>query len=116
MERELIITVDTIPPTSPALSSPANNAVLRGTPGFSWKAISDGVMYQLQLADSPEFDSTPFTFPELTERSYVLLDSLSEGSYYWRVRSADTAGTGASGQIAAFTPLQFSRKFLQRQR
>ena len=87
-----IITVDTLPPASPALSSPANNGVFRGTPSFAWKAAADGKLYQFQIDDSPEFDNAPFTSPASSERTYALAESLSQGSYYWRVRSADAAG------------------------
>ena len=106
--RNWIITIDTVPPASPNQSSPANNVVLRGTPGFAWKKVAGGSLYQLQLDDSPDFDTEPFTSPEQTGLTYSLPETLPQGNYYWRVRSADAAGNWGDwtdGGVYTFTIL-----------
>jgi hypothetical protein len=100
-----IFIMESDPPPTPALISPANGSRL-GLMGkvastFEWSAVSDdsGVHYSLQIATSDNFAATGgFTDPVvsvsgLVETSYTLneTDALPYGTYYWIVQAVDGA-------------------------
>ncbi len=87
--------VDTTPPSVPTLISPANNTITTvSTPNFDWSDVSDpsGVKYQLQLSNNTNFSSTIMDLQNLTSSQYKISTTLSNGTYYWRVRAADNLG------------------------
>ena len=91
-------TIDTTPPPSPGLSSPANNTIVRAAPKFIWKAVSGAVRYQLQYDDDAGFVDALYTSGELiptagaTSISFTPTPAQELGMYYWRVRALDAAG------------------------
>ncbi|MBN1385212.1 MAG: LamG domain-containing protein, partial [Elusimicrobia bacterium] len=86
---------DTIPPTMPGLTSPADTVVLNySTVSFTWSASVDDLSgidnYELQVDDDIDFLSLAYsTVTTLTQSTSTFL---SDGGYYWRVRSKDTIG------------------------
>lgn len=81
--------IDTVPPTAPSLSSPAN-AATTSTLTFKWAATGGATLYQFQfdedaLFGSPNFDTT-------TAATSVTIGSQTSAKYYWRVRAKDAAG------------------------
>jgi len=96
-----IFTMESDPPDTPKLISPANRSRLgiRGevTPTFEWSAVSDdsGVHYNLQIATSANFTapSVIVSVTGLAETSYIMheTDALPYGTYYWTVQAVDGA-------------------------
>jgi photosystem II stability/assembly factor-like uncharacterized protein len=85
------------PPAAPVLLYPANNAIgINLTPTLDWIEDYSVTSYQLQLSQDSLFgsaliDSTGFTASQLTVRSGLLSNVQT---YYWRVRTTNTLGTG----------------------
>src|SRR5687768_14084011 len=46
---------------TPALRSPADDAVVDAVPAFSWSSVKGGVMYEFQLSADPDFGSLVLT-------------------------------------------------------
>lgn len=86
---------DATPPGAPSLSSPTNGEYISsGTVDFSWisnrgggSSITDSVF----LSTDSTFSTIPYA-KFLGDKGQLQLDTLSSGSYYWRVRSYDKAG------------------------
>ncbi|GAP20608.1 C39 family peptidase, partial [Leptolinea tardivitalis] len=93
-------TVDTLPPSPPVLSSPADAATPVGIPSFTWLAAATANAYQFKIDDSADLNSpvditpdgsngTPLAVltykPDASHVSYGVV-------YYWAVRARDAAG------------------------
>jgi hypothetical protein len=89
-------TVDLTPPVAPALSLPADNAIVVGTPAFSWAAAATATKYQFEYDTDPGFISTippRYASLELTTTSHTPTTAMTvPGIYYWHVRAQDPAG------------------------
>ncbi|HMB21298.1 MAG TPA: hypothetical protein VKP08_00635, partial [Anaerolineales bacterium] len=83
--------VDSIAPASPALSAPAANASVTGTPAFSWVASTSATKYQFQYADDVEFTNIVYTSAAQTGLT-ITPPAMTFGEYYWRVKARDAAG------------------------
>jgi hypothetical protein len=102
-KADAIFTMESDPPPTPALLSPANGSRIgfigRVSPEFEWSGVSDesGVYYNLQVASSTNFteSSVLVTVTGLAETSYRLQKTLSYGTYYWRVQAVDGAENGS---------------------
>ena len=99
------------------LLSPANDLVINAQPTFQWTNILTPTeqprvatpRYQLQIAADPNF-STPKTY-ETAATSFSLkpADSLSDGTWYWRVAAVD-----GKGNLGAYSPTQrFYKEYLR---
>jgi hypothetical protein len=100
-----IFTMESDPPPTPALISPANRNRMgfmgKVAPTFEWSAVSDdsGVRYCLQIASSANVTATgEFVYPlvsveGLVGTNYTLnaTEALSHGTYYWIVQAVDGA-------------------------
>lgn len=84
-------TVDVVGPAAPTLQLPGNTAIVRTVPTFRWNAVSDAVLYQFQL-DNDADCSSPFVSVVQRTLSRKPAGGL-RGTYYWRVRAKDAAGT-----------------------
>ncbi|MHA1520117.1 MAG: Ig-like domain-containing protein [Promethearchaeota archaeon] len=83
--------IDATPPNTPTLFSPIDDAVTNDpNPSFSWESIIDAEEYQIQIDDSATC-SSPLQDNFISVSSHTAL-SLTDGNYYWRVRSCDIAG------------------------
>lgn len=79
----------------PQLLTPADNAIARAYPFFSWTPVPGAQQYQIQIAESTSFDrptadvkiynATTYAHPEWRR---VILDQ----DYFWRVRALDAKG------------------------
>lgn len=86
----------TSPVSAPSLVSPADGACTRdSTPLLDWSTVTGAppVVYGLQVDDSADFSSPRVDDSSLTASSYTVPSSLRDGTYYWRVRAKDAAGT-----------------------
>lgn len=93
---------------TPTLISPIAEVVVNGQPTFVWsKVISPtgtprvaATRYQLQLDNDPNF-SNPKTYQtDATSFTIASVDSLVDGSWYWRVAVVDTAGNVGTYSLA----------------
>jgi len=84
-------TIDTVAPTAPLLSVPANNTLSRSTPAFAWLASATAVSYQFQYDDNSDFSSPTYTSAWITTLS-TTLPTMAPGTYSWRVQAKDAAG------------------------
>ncbi|MEW5767449.1 MAG: Ig-like domain-containing protein [bacterium] len=77
---------------APSLVSPDNGSWTNdNTPYFDW-SDEDDATYTLQVDNNVDFSSPEINQSGLTTSSYVLTNLLRDGTYYWRVKSTDTAG------------------------
>lgn len=84
------VTVAAAEPVAPLLGTPAANATLGVMPTFTWGAVSYGNIYQVQIDDSNLFNDPLINFnANPGELTYTVpeADSLTQGTYYWRVRA-----------------------------
>jgi hypothetical protein len=96
--------VESTPPPLPELLSPADGSRLGWigdvTPTFEWSAVTDPsepITYSLQIAATEDFtdpgmrETTGITGGDEEMVTYAAEESLSHGTYYWRVKAVDSA-------------------------
>lgn len=100
-------------PAAPVLRRPAVNAeTLETLPTFTWDALTTAVSYTLQVAAVPGFD-LPLVQGNTLTPSYTLTGSpLALGTYYWRVRAANSCGAGDWSEVRAFAVVDTLSGFL----
>jgi hypothetical protein len=75
--------------TAPKLLSPADGQTGDAMPSFGWRAVRGAAKYEFQLSADRTFSSTIYTIQTLN--TFATVDkSLTDGAYYWRVRSIDS--------------------------
>ena len=88
------LTVDTIAPPLPVLSTPLNGAaVLTNVPTLAVKAVTGAKYYIFEWDDAPDFDSPlgDSGFKTTTSYKLTLAQALPFGKVYWRAVSFDAA-------------------------
>lgn len=113
-----VVNPDETNPTTPILISPANNSyVTTGKPTFVWEKSTDAFgigKYQFYLNGSLVYDNLPtgdtetsnyiYTYDTVNEEYRLeLKNSLSDGTYTWKVRVYDTNGNFADSATWTFT-------------
>ncbi|MCE5207443.1 MAG: hypothetical protein LLG42_03940, partial [Chloroflexi bacterium] len=100
--------VDTVPPSAPALLSPAVSATVRGTPAYTWSIPAGAKAYQFEYASDTEFASAIHTSAVLTSAKYIP-PTQDLGTYYWHVKARDAAGNwsnwSAARSVTITTPI-----------
>jgi hypothetical protein len=98
---------------APALSAPAipnplspSGDALDRTPAFAWDGVTGAVRYEFQVSADPGFNSTQASFFTKNTRA-SLTNTLTNGTYWWRVRADDGAGN-VSGWS---NPLSFTKEW-----
>jgi len=90
------ITVDTISPTAPTLSKPANgSSTTEAKPQFEWSAASSvaGIgSYEITITG----DATVIATQDGSVMTYTPTSNLSNGSHGWKVRAKNVLGTWGS--------------------
>jgi hypothetical protein len=88
-----------VPPSAPALSSPANASVSISTnPTFSWSAATGAASYSVQVSTASDFSSLAVNQMGITSTSYA-----TTGLYYWQVNATNSGGTSAWTSAWSFT-------------
>lgn len=82
-------TIDTLGPSAPVLSSPANNESTRA-PTFKWGSVPSAVAYQLQYDNDSNFSSP--IYDVITYSNFRKPPAMQAGTYYWRARAQDSVG------------------------
>ena len=106
IDRTLGVDVDVFDeaPGVATLISPADGAMdLPAQPGLDWTDVPQTGLYTVEIDDDPGFGSIDFTAQ--VEDSEILVDTPlgSSATYYWRVRSANSCGTGSESAVFSFT-------------
>ena len=90
--------IDTIPPATPVLYTPVDGAATNNTtPTLDWSSISDADKYRFQICfNDPDTDGSCTVERTITtsdnSSQRTLINSLAEGTYWWRVRAIDAVG------------------------
>ncbi len=85
-----VFTIDATGPNQPILSSPANDTIISdNTPQMFVGMVATATTYQFQIATSDDF-GTLIINVEVASNAYTLISALTDGTYYWRVRAADS--------------------------
>ena len=103
--------MDSTPPPTPKLLSPASLTQTSGTPTLGWQDVTDpnGITYTLQIAKDATFNILVLQKDGLKQSEYTLtsqevLGNVSQNTpYYWRVKAID----GANNQSDWSTPFTF---------
>lgn len=92
-------------PTAPVLQTPADNApVVPVRPTFTWAAATQGSDYVIEVDDEGGFALPLLYSANTTATSHTPnVDLPSNTTLYWRVRSANTCGTGTDSTPFTFT-------------
>ena len=85
------VTIDTTAPLPPVLSLPANAAISRGTPTFSWLAAATANAYQFAYDDEVNCPSPLYTSAVQATLTH-LPPAMELGTYNWCAQSRDPAG------------------------
>ena len=84
-------------PPVPDPLSPSGDTLDR-TPAFAWNGVTGAVRYEFQVSADPGFNSTQVSFMTKNTRA-TLPDTLTNGTYWWRVRADDGAGNVSGWSI-----------------
>jgi hypothetical protein len=79
-----------IPPAPPVLNLPVANAIVIGTPTFSWLAATGANAYLFAYDNNADFSSPTYTSGTLSVMTYKP-PAIAAGTYYWHVKSRDAA-------------------------
>ena len=85
------VTIDTTAPLPPVLSLPANAAISRGTPTFSWLAAATANAYQFAYDNEANCPSPLYTSAVQATLTH-LPPAMELGTYNWCAQSRDPAG------------------------
>ena len=92
-------------PAMKGLVSPAESAILNGTPLLSWSPAvdpdQDAATYQLLIGNDSEFSDIAFEREGLG--STECQPPIGDGDYFWKVRAADGYGPGVWSAARRFT-------------
>jgi hypothetical protein len=92
------------PPAAPALATPTNGATTQPlSPILTWNAVQVATRYELQVSTSSGFSSTVFDDTSITATSRQVGPLVNNGTYYWRVKAINTAGTSPWSAVWSFS-------------
>jgi len=80
---------------APRLISPAGDAAVDSVPPFTWRAVRHADLYEFQIAADSRFRSTLASFAT-RNTSATIDETLFDGTYYWRARAVNAAGTAGN--------------------
>jgi hypothetical protein len=99
----LVLSVFNAVPTAPGLTAPADDAIdVALAPSYEWTASTQGDEYILEVDDDSGFGSIDYTATVngTTHDQATPLDP--ETTYFWRVRTANVCGDGATSPTFSF--------------
>jgi len=92
-ESTLSNIIQLLPPETPVLGAPFNNALnQRDTLTLSWAFTQNAFEYTVQVADNDAFTGTLLVNKTLTDTICQIQGMAGMTQYYWRVKASNTAG------------------------
>ena len=93
---------------APTLISPSDgSSTTDNTPTFAWTSVSGTSYYDFQLASDNNFTINAVTAKGLATTSYTPVTPLTNGVWYWHVRTGDNStDVGLWSQVLHFTVAQ----------
>jgi len=91
-----MFTVDTTPPSAPALVSPTNGLHVEDTPVFDWSDVADAKSYEILVDNDADFSSPEIPVSDVSLSTYTPTITLGNGTYSWKVRAYDNVGNAGS--------------------
>jgi predicted phage tail protein len=85
-------TIDTIAPTVPTLSYPANGSAFTGTPTFKWVRPSGATQFEFQYNDADNTDTYIYNSGLTNRNTHTPAEMQTGTQFYWFVRAYDKAG------------------------
>lgn len=92
-----------LPPSAPALKSPADGATGILSTELIWHANTHTSSYNLQVSKVEDFSSTITDEQGLTDTTFTVSGLSGETTYYWHVSATNVAGTGSYSETWEFT-------------
>lgn len=96
-------TLTSLPPSAPALSSPADGATGVLSSELTWNANTHTSSYNLQVSEFSDFSTTITDESGLIETSYAIPNLSGEITYYWHVSGTNVMGEGTYSDTWDFT-------------
>lgn len=96
-------------PSVPVMATPTDGSTLTDVV-FSWDSVSGAKNYELQVSPNGDWTNNSTIDKTIVATSYTPPTPLDNGSYFWRVRSIDSAGH--FGPWA--DPFSFTRQWVDR--
>ncbi|HEY3448288.1 MAG TPA: Ig-like domain-containing protein [Myxococcales bacterium] len=87
--------VDSTPPAVPSIIPYAPNPTNVATPSVSWSGVAEAASYSVQWDKVATFNGTSLGSATTSSTSYPLPLG-SDGTWYWRVRAADSVGNASA--------------------
>jgi len=95
-------------PGKTVLTYPTNRATgISNSDYLSWVAENGSATYEIQVAADPNFTNILFQTSGTTSTSYSLSYFTGNTTYYWRVRTTNSLGTGLWSDVWSFTTAYF---------
>jgi glucose/arabinose dehydrogenase len=90
---------------APALKSPGQKQVINSTASaFNWSSVANAGHYEIVIASDNAFTSVVETQNNITSLPFTPVNVLADGTYYWRVRTYNTANVeGPWSAVRTFT-------------
>lgn len=103
-DANLVLSVFDAVPSAPAQTAPANGAVdVVLAPTYEWSPSTQGDEYVLEVDDDAGFGSIDYTVTG-TDTIHSQAGALTpETTYFWRVRTSNICGAGATSATFSFT-------------
>jgi hypothetical protein len=91
-------------PSATSLISPANNTVVGYLNiVFTWRNQPDTEFYRIEVSESSSFSSIAFSRNSIRGTSWTVPQLTANRTYYWRVRTSNSLGTGPYSPVAVFS-------------
>lgn|GEM_PF-7029839 len=85
-----ITNIDKVPPSSPELNLPVDNAIVKGNPIQSWSLVSDADHYVYESYNNS--DGTNKIYSTTLKTTSRTVGGNQNITFYWRVKAVDVAG------------------------
>lgn len=96
--------------TDVVLTTPANNATeVSMFADLQWELQAGATAYELEIATDPGF-SNVVEMATVNTNSYLPENTMSETTYYWRVKPENSCGEGTFGTVFSFTTIEVNCK------
>ena len=90
-------------PAAPGIVSPADGAVAAPPVTFDWTDVTGAASYTIQIDEISQFGA-PLVLSATTTASQLTTSALPDGTWFWRVRAVNSAGT--AGDWSAVRTIQ----------